>query len=129
METLALVFGIKIAFTVVWALPLLLSERALNWIGFTAPAPLILWRLLGSAYTALLLGYVFAWVDASQGIYPKTITWVGIVSNGAAFLILIHGAMSGAWRDWGAPARALMWVSMLATSAIALGLMWAGPMH
>ena len=122
-----LIFKIGVT-TFLWFVPLLLvSTPLLEKIGFpTYPSTLFL-KLLGMAYGALLVGYVFGLVDTRRGRYPRSTVWTGIVSNGGAFLLLFLGAFQGAWAAWGPPARLAMWASLAATGLISAGLIAFGP--
>lgn len=129
MRGLIHVLTFKIAFTVVGAcVPLLLlSESALQWLGFVVPQPILFLRLLGMAYVALIVGYAFGLKEARQGIYPAQAVWVGIVSNGGAALLLGFAALNGTWAQWGALAQMLMWSSLICLTGITAGLISFGP--
>ena len=132
MDKLCLVIGAKIFFTAaLWALPLLVlrADQLRDVLGFPMPQPPILVKLLGAAFTALLIGYGLGWSDARAGIYPATTVWVGIASNGLACLILGIGALRHDWKEWGWPARGVMWTSLILTGLITLGLVWYGPLR
>jgi hypothetical protein len=129
MQAISRVFIVKIGFTVfAWCIPLLLFPSSLlQQLGFPLPTPTIFLRLLGMAYAALLVGYVFGLRSALQGNYPAGAVWAGIVSNGGAFLLLCGAATQGTWAAWGVVARMVMWGSLLSTGAITLGLVVYGP--
>jgi hypothetical protein len=129
MSSLTRILAIKITLTVaVWCIPLLLFPTSLlQTLGFPVPEPQIFLRLLGMAYTALVVGYGFGLRASSRGSYPAGVVWVGIVSNGGACLLLAMAAALGVWESWGAIARAIMWSSLLGTGAIAAGLVVFGP--
>ena len=129
MRNLSKVFLIKIVLTAtVWCVPLLLSPLSLlRYLGFDLASPEIFIRLLGMAYGALLVGYVFGLRAASSGIYPAGPVWVGIVSNGGAFLLLCIAAVQGSWASWGAVARMVMWGSVIGTGLITFSLVLLGP--
>ena len=131
MNALSRVLAFKIAVTTLfWCVPLLFFPTPLLlWLGFPVPEPQIFLRLLGMAYSALVLGYCFGLRSTLQGVYPSSIVWVGLLSNGGAFAILAIGAVSGAWQSWGSLAQALMWGSLFATGAIAGTLAWFGPLR
>lgn len=118
------VLRFKIAFTVVaWAAPLLLAPG--HWftaLGFPAPRPMIFIRLLGAAFVALLVGYVRGLRALNSGRPPVDAVIVGIVSNGLAAALLLGYGLSGAFADWGAPARLFMWASAAVTTLITIGL-------
>lgn len=80
-------------------------------------------RLLGMAYSALLVGYIRGLRCVRQGRYPIDTVLTGIASNGGACLVLIATAVAGSWSTWGGPARWLMWASLVATAAITAGLL------
>lgn len=129
MQNLARVLGIKIGVTVVlWFIPLLfLPSDLLRTMGFPDLGPPIFIRLLGMAYGALLVGYVFGLLATRHGNYPRSTVWSGIVSNGGAALLLSIGAFQGVWATWGFWARLIMWLSLAATGLISAGLIAFGP--
>lgn len=129
MRYLSGVLFLKIGVTtVLWFGPLLLFPAPLlEEIGFPAGPSTIFLKLLGMAYGALLVGYVFGLVDTLHGGYPRSTIWTGIVSNGGAFLLLSMGAFQGAWAAWGSPARIVMWASLAVTGLISAGLIAFGP--
>ena len=131
MGPLSKILAFKIALTVaVWCVPMLLFPAAwLQSLGFPVPEPQLFLRLLGMAYTALVVGYAFGLRATIQGTYPTGVVWVGIVSNGGAFLLLAGAAVLGAWAAWGTIAQAIMWGSLLGTGAITAGLIRFGPCH
>ena len=128
MIGLARVFLAKIVLTfLLWCIPLLLFPASvLTSLGFPVPEPQVFLRLLGTAYVALVVGYAFALRAISRDEYPASAVWVGIVSNGGAFLILIVAAYFGAWASWGALARLFMWASLAATGAVTAALILFG---
>lgn len=128
MSGLARTLIIKIALTVcLWCIPLLLFPATwLRMIGFPVPEPVLFLRLLGMAYVALVVAYAFGLRDVLRGEYPGAVVWVGIVSNGGAFALLLIAAIAGVLDTWGERARILMWISLLGTFAIAAALVWFG---
>lgn len=129
MRYLSGVLFLKIVVTTaLWFCPLLLFPiLILEKIGFPTSPSAIFLRLLGMAYGALLVSYVFGLVDTLHGRYPRSTVWAGIVSNGGAFLLLSIGAFQGTWAAWGACARIVMWTSLAATGLISAGLIVFGP--
>ncbi len=129
MGNLSKILAFKIALTVaVWCIPLLLFPTTwLLALGFPVPEPQLFLRLLGMAYTALVVGYGFGLRAASRGAYPAGVVWVGIVSNGGACVMLAIGAAFGVWAAWGTIAQAIMWGSLLGTAAITAALVRFGP--
>jgi ABC-type Mn2+/Zn2+ transport system permease subunit len=120
---------LKILLTVVWAAALLLApSQAARWLGFPEPEPELWARLLGAAFTALLVGYCVAFRDNMRGGREDvsiTTLWVGSVSNGLGGMVLLKSWPE--WRDWGgALAQASLWVSMLAAFVITVGLIVFG---
>lgn len=90
MTRLSLLFGIKIAFTVlVVAIPFVLlpSDRLTDVMGSEITNPTI-YRLYGVATVALLVGYGFAIPAAQSGSFPTGPVAMGIVSNGGASVLL-----------------------------------------
>ena len=130
MKRLSTVLLAKIAITILaWCLPLLLFPASLlEWLGFVVPSPLIFLRLLGVAYLALTIGYVFGLRDLRKGTYPAGVIWMGIVSNGGACVALAVAGVFHAWDAWGMFAQVFMWGSLAATGALTIGLAVCGPL-
>ena len=130
MSNLSVILIVKIAITaILWGGPLLLLPSSLlSRIGFPLPEPQLFLRLLGVAYWALLAGYVFGLRVSLQGGYPAEAIWVGIISNGGAFILLTAGAIRGIWSSWGVLAQVVMWGSVLGTGFVTTGLIWFGPL-
>ena len=122
------VFRTKILCTVVlWALPLSLFPA--SWfvrMGMPEPRPLLFFRLLGAAYSALVVEYGLGLRRLSQGAAARDTIWVGVASNGSASLILLLCGVAGRWKGWGKWARMYMWGSAIVTASIALGLVVTG---
>ncbi len=129
MNGLSKVLVFKIVFTLTAScIPLLLlPANLLQWLGFTIPEPLVFIRLLGMAYVALIVGYSFGLKASLQGNYPASIVWMGIVSNGGAFVLLAHAAIQNTWGSWGLFAQVLMWISLFCVACITIGLIAFGP--
>lgn len=128
MTALSIVFSVKILFTLIfWCIPLLFFPASLFVrLGIPNPQPILFVRLLGAAYLALTLGYIFGFNALRQGENIQDVIWVGIVSNGLASLILfIYGAI-GLWNPWGNLAKFFMWSSAIITALITLGLLITG---
>lgn len=127
MQKIAGVIVLKIALTVGWVASLLLFPS--SWhenVGLPPAGELAVFiRLLGMAYTALLVGYVFAFFAIRKGIYPSGVVFTGIVSNGGACLLLV--VFRNTWNVWHGYAPALMWGSLVATCLITAGLIAFGP--
>lgn len=117
----------KIAVTAVfWCIPLLLAPRAVfTLIGVPFPEPEVFTRLLGAAYAGLLVSYLHGLKEARVGGPAAVAVRAGIVSNGLASLILAGFGLGGAWGNWGLPGQAYMWLSLLATTGITAGLLFA----
>jgi hypothetical protein len=129
MRNLSSVLIIKIGITaLLWCGPLLLFPvPLLERIGFP-PCPSVLFlKLLGMAYGALLVNYVFGLIATRHGSYPRSTVWTGIVSNGGGFVLLAIGAFQGSWAAWGSGAQIIMWTSLTAAGLIAAGLIVFGP--
>jgi hypothetical protein len=131
MRILSAVLTVKIIFTILlWVVPLLLFPTVwLHHLGFPVPEPQIFLRLLGMAYLALAVGYAFGLRSALRGIYPVGVVWTGIVSNGGAFLLLAIAAIHKVWASWEGVAGKAMWISLVATGAITVGLIVVGPLR
>ena len=128
MDWLAWVLRFKIGFTLIfWALPLLWFPTSwFVWIGMPEPKPLLFLRLLGAAYLALVVGYIRGLRRLARGDEVQDTVLVGITSNGSAFLILLLFGIAGAWKEWDILAQIYMWVAVVATASITLGLVVAG---
>ena len=129
MINLKLVLALKIFITVTaWCIPLLtFPAQWFVFLGFPAPQPEVFVRLLGTAYSALVVGYVIGYRKEQAGIYPSEAVWVGIASNGGATVVLIVCAFLGAWSAWGPLAQAYMWLSLASVALITVGLVIRGP--
>jgi hypothetical protein len=129
MQALRSVLMAKILITVfLWCVPLLLlPEKLLSDWNFKVPQPDVFLRLLGAAYLALAIGYIAAWRAASRDIYPQSTVWVGIVSNGGAFIVML--LKRGDWQSWEGFPSLFMWGSMAAAGLITLGLIVFGPLR
>lgn len=123
--TLAFVLWAKIVATaLLWAGPLLLFPVSwLRRLGFPDPRPRVFVRLLGAAFTALLVGYAWGLATLRAGVYPAGTVLVGAVSNGLACAILLHHGARGDFEDWGRPARWTMWISAAVTGLVTVGLL------
>ena len=122
---LTVVLGFKIMLTAtLWAAPLLLFPAPwLVYLGLPVDEPqLPLVRLLGVAYAALLVTYANGLWQTRKGRYPHEAVLTGIASNGGACLVLGSVAIGDGWSTWGAPARWLMWASLVATGVITVAL-------
>lgn len=126
MNPLKVVLTVKVVFTVLfWALPLLLfPKRAARLLGMPEPQPVLFSHLLGAAFLALTAGYVFGLLNLEQDKAASDVVWVGIISNGLAFIILLMFA--GQWSKWGTRAALFLWVSTAMTLLITLGLIVFG---
>ena len=82
-------------------------------------------RLLGLAYVALCVGYGMGF-DVSLRTHNSEIlaapVYVGLVSNGGAFVLLAGYGVTGTWNDWHAVVQFILWSSVVATAAITAGL-------
>lgn len=129
MKNLSRALILKIGITVFfWFIPLLFFPVSwLKSIGLPDLGPPIFIRLLGMAYGALLVGYVFGLIEGLNGRYPRQAVWAGIVSNGGAFLLLSMGAYRHVWATWEGWAPTFMWGSLGATGLISAALIAFGP--
>jgi hypothetical protein len=125
--TLEVVLWIKIALTVVWAVPLLLGpDCVFRALGFPPPEPRVFTRLLGAAFVALLVGYLQGVQALARGEHPAGTVVVGMVSNGLACALLTGHGLAGAYSRWGGGARWFMRGSAFATGFVTLGLFVTG---
>lgn len=113
----------KIAVTILlWGLPLLLPSSVLKDLGFPSMDNYMFVRMLGCAYLALSLGYIFAYLASRNGKRPVETIWVGIVSNGSACICLIYYGTKGSWSAWSGVFQFVLWGSIVATALITVGL-------
>lgn len=130
MNNLSKALILKIGITVFfWFIPLLFFPVSVlnKCIGLPDLGPPIFIRLLGMAYGALLVGYVFGLIESLNGRYSRQTVWTGIASNGGAFLLLSLGALQRVWTTWEGWAPIFMWASLGATGLITAGLIAFGP--
>lgn len=123
--TLSHVLAAKIVLTAIfWGVPLLASPVELYAaLDIPQPVPILLPRLLGAAYLALMVVYWFGWADVRAGRHPQAAVRAGLVSNGlAAILLAVHG-VAGYWDHWGWLGRAYMWASLVAAASLTAGLL------
>jgi hypothetical protein len=121
MNPLKIILIIKIIFTdFFWSLPLLFFPRyAARILGIRLAQPIFL-HLLGGAFFALLSGYILGLRDLHYGKDAHNTVWVGIISNGVAFIILL--VFRAEWCGWGSGAMVYMGGSAIMTLLITLGL-------
>ena len=121
------VLGIKVVTTLtLWVAPALFLPP--SWFPtFGIPAPpashLVFVRLLGAAYLALVVGYLFAWQSPAR--HPSAVL-VGVVSNGAAALVILSVGAAGGFATWGALGQVYIWGSAVLTAGLATGLLLTG---
>jgi hypothetical protein len=129
MNPLKVILTIKIIFTaLLWAFPLLLiPKHAARLLRIPVPQPILFAHLLGAAFLALLAGYILGLLELNQGKDVSHTVWVGIISNGAAFLILL--IFAGQWKRWGTRAEIYMSISTMMTLLITLGLIVFGVVY
>lgn len=127
MSSLAWVFTVKIVVTALfWAGPLLLLPAG-RLVAAGLPGEAVpLARLLGCAYVALGVGYVFGLREVRAGRRATSAVVVGIVSNGGAGAYLTYFGLTGAWAAWHPAVRIAAWASAVLTVGIAVGLYWFG---
>jgi hypothetical protein len=128
INILATIFIVKILFTLfLWCIPLLLVPgKLLASLGIPEPINIVFLRLLGMAYVALMVGYIFGLIAILNGGYPIETIWVGIISNGGAFLLLLIYRFLNTWSSWKSFIQIIMWISIVATGGITFGLVFAG---
>jgi riboflavin transporter FmnP len=128
MNPLKIILTIKVIFTIFWALPLLFfPKHAARLLGIPVPQPILFAHLLGAAFLALLAGYILGLLELKHGKDISNTVWVGIISNGLAFLILL--IFAGQWKRWGTGAEIYMWSSTTMTLLITLGLIVFGVVY
>jgi hypothetical protein len=87
---------------------------------------MVFMKLLGAAFTALLVGYVRGLSALADGRHPADTVLVGLVSNALACLIIVGYGLAGAYAGWGRKARIYMWSSAAATGFVSIGLLVYG---
>ena len=124
MSNLSKVIILKISGTLIlWCIPLILfPSRLLDAIEFPEQESYMFIRMLGWAYLSLCVGYAFALKASLKGERLMASIWVGVVSNGGAFLYLLYYGITGSWTDWGYFVKVVAWISVLATAFITIGL-------
>jgi len=129
MNPLKIILTIKVFFTAIfWALPLLFfPKHAATLLGIPVPQPILFAHLLGAAFLALLAAYILGLLELKHGKDVSHTVWVGIISNGLAFLILL--IFAGQWKRWGTRAEIYMWSSTTMTLLITLGLIVFGVVY
>ncbi len=105
------IFIRKIAITALFlCIPLLLFPPSLfNSLGIPLTVSTMFLRLLGVAYLALLVGYYYGIKALERQQNPLFAIDMGIVSNGAAFIVIIYFGITGAWTKWSLAAELYMW--------------------
>ena len=128
MNTLAIIFIFKISATIIfWCIPLILLPGAvLESTGFPSQPDYMFVRMLGWAYLSLCVCYWYGLMAALHGQRAMGPIWVGIVSNGGAFLLLSYFGVTGTWASWGLFVQFIGWASAVATFAITVGLYMFG---
>ena len=132
MHPLEIVLVVKIALTLLlWSIPLMLIPLdGLRKLGFPVQQPEIFLRLLGMAYLSLALCYFFGLQSQQDKIYPSDTVWIGILSNGGAFAVLLNSRVRTTnWKEWGSLAKVFMWISLFATGMICSSLVIFGPLR
>lgn len=131
MRALTTVLAAKIVVTLIcWVFPLLFFP--VEWflaLGFPCPEPLLFLRLLGVSYLSLSLGYAFGLRVTLRGEYPGSTVWVGILSNGGSFAVLLVAGLASDWKSWGTAAQAAMWFFLTSVGAITVALVACGPLR
>lgn len=117
MTPLSVLLIIKIAVTLVAvALPmLLLPHKTIERLSALRSEPPLLFRLYGAAVLALLVGYSGGYMQVQSSEFPTAVVIMGLVSNGAATLILLR-APRVRWK----PIAIAFFASITAGLAIAL---------
>jgi hypothetical protein len=121
------VLAVKIvATTALWAAPaLLLPTRWFPVFGIPEPpgAHVVVVRLLGAAYVALIVGYALAWRAPSR--HPGAVL-VGVISNGLAALVILRVGAAGGFETWPALGATYIWGSAAVTTGLATALVVTG---
>src|ERR687895_835105 len=126
MTPLKVILLVKIFFTAIcWSLPLLFFPvQASELLGASLPEPVLYARLLGAAFFALLIGYIHGLIDLNRGRSIVHTVLVGIVSNGLSGILLL--IFKEEWSLWSITARCFMWLSVIVTLSVAVGLVAYG---
>jgi hypothetical protein len=127
MSCLQITLLLKIIVTLaLWAVPLLFAPQwAAMLLGMPEPQPVVLIRLLGAAFIALVVGYARSLIANLRGEEVTDTVIIGIVSNGLACIVILLSASE--WQAWaGTLARAFMWTSAATTFLITAALFACG---
>ena len=126
LDGLVRIYLVKVVLTVaVWCGPLLVvPEVVAAAVGIEGIPALFLLRLLGWAYLALCVGYVFGLQAAWRAERRHGPLWAGIVSTGGACVLLSMIVVSGTHGPWAWQAQAIVFLSAAATALITIGLTW-----
>ncbi|KAL9647009.1 hypothetical protein ABK040_013863 [Willaertia magna] len=125
---LAIVLSFKILVTTAaWVIPLVFfPEKLLAKLQFELK-PLMYGRLLGVAYSSLLVGYGHGLYSVlAENTYPRHIVWMGLVSNGGAFTVLLSEILNK--MSSGKKPKVVEVASTIAVGLISLGLLIFGPL-
>ena len=131
MKALRGLFIRKIVITLVFlCVPLLFFPPSLfATLGIPSPQPLLFARLLGVAYVALLVGYLNGIRALDNKQSPLFAIDMGIISNGAAGLVLLCFGVTGGWSGWSNGARIYMWLITFGALLITFNLCRARTVH
>lgn len=121
LESLSRLLTLKVSITFLfWCFPLLTFPA--SWftaLGVPAPAPMVFARLLGAAYMALIIGYLFGIRELRHNRYPVQAVWMGIGSNGSASFLLTYYALIGSFQTWSTLGQIFIFASAFVTFCIA----------
>ena len=131
LQFLRIILVAKIAITLsVWALPpLVIPETVLALLFGETPAPTAVYqalllnsRLMGIAFLALVVVYLFGYRATLRGEFPVGVVSVGLVSNGGATIVLFAWAMSESPTTWPGLAVVVYFTSLAAVGAVTASL-------
>jgi hypothetical protein len=125
LRLLRRILAVKIAGTIMlFCVPMLVLDQ--QWLGLLyglRPEPLLMARLVGGAYAALIVGYAAGWLEARRGRYPGWVVAMGLVSNGGGAILALWAVATGDVRlD---QLRPFGFAAILFAAAIAAGLGYA----
>lgn len=110
-----------------WSVPMLFLPHALM-VRYRLPIaePILFIRLLGGAYLALTMVYVFGLIRAYRGEDIIEIVIIGMISNGLAAATIWRYALRGLYNEWSRPTQWFIYFSGAVTTALALALLGVG---
>ena len=128
MHGLARVYLFAILVTAgAWCVPLFVATNVIaEALASPSEATRLLLRLLGSAWAALCIAYVFAVGAAFRGERRPGTLWAAVAANGGTCFFLAGTIVTGAWEPWPANVRWLLLAAAVLSAGITGALAWYG---